>query len=701
MSKKKELLLRAYVVLGGLILLALLLMFSTIKIGVLDANHWREKGDSTKLKFVDIEADRGNIYSADNFLLATSVPLFDLHLDLGSEAMTQEIFDRHVDSLAIALAKYVIKNLSVEDIKRKLVRRRAAGDRYFLIKRNASYEQLQQIQSFPLIRLGKYRGGLIVERKSKRLKPFQDVAFRTIGIHRENAPTVGLEGSFDKYLKGAAGKRLMQKVGKHVWVPVNDLSEIQPEKGKDIVTTLDMRIQDICHHALLHALENHAADFGLAIVMEVETGALRAIVNLDRQKDGSYWESFNHAIGDATEPGSTFKLASMMALLEDGLIDLYDTVFVDHGRAKFGRFSMRDAEWHKHTHISIKHAFEISSNVGVAKVVDAKYGKTGKADQFIRRLRQFGLDQKTGIEIRGEGQPFIRDAYSDKWSKVMSLPWMSHGYELHLTPLQTLTFYNAVANRGKKMKPYIVSEIKQGGKTIKRFKPDVLDQRLASHKTIETARLLLEGVVEHGTARSLRSSKYSFAGKSGTTKLEYWKDQDGKYQASFVGYFPAEKPVYSCIVLVNNPKRNGYYGGTVAGQVFTAIADQCMATDKRLMEVITPADTIDIRSLPTFEAGYSADMKKVLQHLDLPFVDQSDSEWSILMPDNEARLSLENRRLKQGLIPNVKGMGIRDALFILENLGLKVKVNGHGKVLDQSVSPGTPFTGQNILLYLG
>ena len=701
MSHKKELLSRAYIVLGGLSLFAILLLGGTMKIGVIDADVWREKGDSSKLKFIDIEPDRGNIFSEDGHLLATSVPLFDLHMDLQSEAMTDVIFDRHLDSLAYCLSTYVYSGQSTSSVKRKLIRRREAGDRYFLIKRNATYEDLTRIKKFPLIRLGKYTGGLIEERKSKRLKPFREIASRTIGLSRKNAQSIGLEGSFDDYLQGEAGKKLMQKVGNRVWVPVNDLSEIQPEKGKDIVTTLDMRIQDIAHTSLKNSLIEHGADFGAAVIMEVKTGAIKAMVNLDRGKNGSYWEAFNHAIGDATEPGSTFKLASMMALLEDGFIDIYDTVNINHGRAMFGRFKMKDAEWREWTNISIKHAFEISSNVGVAKLVDAKYGKTRKADQYIKRLKQFGLSQKTNIEILGEASPNIKEAYSKDWNTVMTLPWMSHGYELTIAPIQTLAFYNAVANGGKRMKPFVVKEVKSAGQVLKTFRPQVVKKRIASKETIETAKVLLEGVAQRMDRSASKNPRYAFAGKSGTTKLEYWKSDVGKYQASFVGYFPAKDPLYSCIVLVNNPTKNGYYGGSVAGKVFQEIADKCMATDVRLVASAIPNDELDIRSMPTFEAGYAADLQRVLNHIGLPYEDKSDAEWSILIPDGEGRLSLEDRKIKDKLVPNVKGMGLRDALFILENQGLKVKVNGYGKVRDQSVDPGTLNNGQNILLYLG
>lgn len=689
---------RAYVVTTVLSLIALVLVGATINVAVLQGKEWREKGDSTNLKYIDLEPDRGNIYTQDGYPLATSVPYFDLHMDLNSEAMTRKIFESNVDSLSVYLARYVMKDESAGSIKRRLIRRRGEGDRYFAIKKNATYEELKLIKSFPLIREGKYQGGLIIERKSRRLKPYKSLASRTIGLDRKNAQSVGIEDSYDEYLSGDVGKRLVQRVG-NVWIPVNDLTEIEPERGKNVITTLDMRMQDIAHTALERSLIHHQADFGTAILLEVSTGAIKAIVNLDRKGDRCE-EIYNHAIGDATEPGSTFKLASIMALLEDKFVLLDDTVDINHGRAHFGRFQMRDSEWHEEKLVTVGHAFEISSNVGMAKVVDKAYNNDQQASLFIRRLHQFGLNEPTGIQLKGETAPYIKDAFQDNWNKIMTLPWMAHGYELHLTPLQTLSFYNAVANDGKKMKPYIVSEINDGTATKKKFKPQVVKNKIASKSTLKAVQMLLEGVMINGTGKSFASKNFRMAGKTGTTKLEYWKEGVGKYQASFAGYFPADQPKYSCIVLVNNPTQNGYYGGTVAGRVFKEIAELCLATDRDLMPQVDLADReSDPARMPTFQSGYRSDMKQVIQELSLEIADSAATEWTVIMP-SEIGATLENRTLGKGQVPNVVGMGLRDAIFILENRGLNVKVNGVGKVREQSIEPGTKLQGQKIMLYL-
>jgi len=701
MNRKRELLIRAYLVLGGLILAAIILIASTVKISVIEAGQWRERGDSTKLRFVDIAPDRGNIYSADGHLLATSVPYFDIHMDLNSEPMSDAIFYTHLDSLSWYLSRHVFTEQSSDVIKRLLIRQRDAGNRYFPIKKRATYEELELIRSFPLIRLGKYKGGLVVEQESTRLKPFQNLGHRTIGMHRDEAPSVGLEAYFDEQLRGVAGKRLMQKIGNQVWVPVDDLSEIKPERGSDIITTLDMRMQDICHHALQEGLEKHDADFGLAIIMEVESGAIKAIANLDKLPKGGWWEGYNHAVGDATEPGSTFKLASMLALLEDFGLNVYDTIDINFGYARFGRNEMRDAEPHKSSRVTIKHAFELSSNVGIAKIVNQYYNKDKNAELYIEKLRQFGLDKPTGVEIPGEANPIINEAYGKGWSNVTSLPWMSHGYELKLTALQTLAFYNGVANNGVKMKPYLVDQIVTQG-SAKKIKPKVLVKQMASKENIRIAQELLKGVVLYGTGRALRTSKYDFAGKSGTTKLNYWKGTNDEYQASFVGYWPLQDPIYSCIVLVNKPKRKGYYGGTVAGRIFRSIADQCMTTDLRLIKASSAQiEKEDVQKLaPTYQAGYAPDLKKVANWIPLEYNDQAESEWSIFIPEKDS-IKLQNRILKPGQVPNVLGMGLRDALFILENRGMEVKVNGYGRVMKQSIEPGAKLNGQKIMLFLG
>ncbi|MBX2816585.1 MAG: transpeptidase family protein [Saprospiraceae bacterium] len=695
---KKELLSRAYLVLFVLTMVAACLIGKTAWISQVEGRKWKEEGNSAKLKVVDVLPDRGNIYSKDRELLASSVPYFDLHVDMASEAMTNTIFERHVDSLSICLSRHVLTSKSPSAVRRWLEQARAKKNRYLLIKRNVTYAEYRQIKDFPLFRLGKYQGGLIAERHSKRLKPYRSLAFRTIGLHRENAPSIGVEAGFDTYLKGKEGKRLMQKLGNNVWVPMNGVSEIQPDQGLDVVTTLDMRMQDIAHSALLTALNEHAASSGVAVVMEVESGKIRAMSNLKRQNDGSYWESFNHAVGDAVEPGSTFKLASMMALMEDMNLDLNDSINLHGGTLMFGNYRMRDAESHGMYQTTIRHAFEMSSNIGVAQLVKKHYGKEKKATLFTDRLRSFGLHDRTGLEIPGEGTPAFKDAYAEGWSKTTTLAWMSHGYELLITPLQLLTFYNAVANDGALVKPLLVDRIEDRGKLIESFQPQVLNSQIASKKTIASAQELLRGVVTNGTGRKLQRSHYTFAGKSGTSKLEYWKGED-KYLSSFVGYFPADKPKYSCIVMIRDPRRAGYYGSVVAGPVFCAIADFCVATDHDFIQEAFVSN--DGYGAPLFQSGYARDLRRVMSELNLPHSDMATAEYSVLMPSDSTMMSLENRIVREGVVPNVMGMGLRDALYILENLGLEVRITGSGRVQRQSLKAGAPLQTQKILLSLG
>ncbi|MEO7174537.1 MAG: penicillin-binding transpeptidase domain-containing protein [Saprospiraceae bacterium] len=696
MNIRNEVLLRTYLTTAAFAVVALVIFFRAFYINVFEGDKWREKRKHQYVKYMEMPADRGNILAADGTLLATSLPLFDIRMDLQSGGMTKALFNKHVDSLGYYLSKYVDPRLTKSLLKKE----RNAKNRYLLIEKSADYAELKRIKSFPLFRLGQNKGGLIVEARSRREMPFRQLAFRTIGSTRATIKPIGLEGTYDKVLAGESGKKLMQKVPGNVWIPVGDLSEIKPKSGDDIVTTLDVNLQDITQDALEKALIHHDADNGTAIVMDVKTGAIKAMANLSKGADG-YWEDYNYAIGASTEPGSTFKLATLMALLEDGYIQLSDTVNLNKGHATFHNSEMKDSEHHGIGNTTIQHAFEISSNVGIAKTAVKYYGKEGKATEFIARLRQFRLDQKTGIELEGEGKPFIKDAYSQKqnWSAT-TLPWMAHGYESQLTPLQMLTFYAAVANGGKMMKPYLVSEIQRTGETLRKIQPTVLKEHIASDKTIRLARQLLEGVVLNGTAKRLQSTKYTCAGKTGTARIDYYTKQSGggkKFQASFCGYFPADNPVYAVIVLINNPKQNGYYGGAVAGPVFKAIADNCFATLDQFHPYLNGSkDTIPVLAatdLPVLNAGYRKDLDYIFHHLGLKvnYTTTTGSEWAAVAPDSN-RLKMQDRPIQKGEIPNVLGMGLRDALFVLENRGYQVLVHGAGRVKSQNLVTGNSST---------
>ncbi len=698
---KNEVLIRVYTVLLGVVFLAAVIFFAAFKINVTDGEQWRKKGDELYMKYRDVEAQRGNILAEDGSLLATSLPFFEIRMDLVTS--TDEDFEANVDSLAYCIATYVDDRFTVGGWWNELNSKRADGQRYLLIRKNVDFELMQRIKKFPLFNLGRHRGGLIVEQHAERKRPYGLLAHRTIGYVRETAKPVGLEGYFDKQLAGTQGKQLMQRV-KNIYIPVNDLSEIQPKNGSDLQTTIDINLQDVTQDALFKAVNHHNAAGGTAIVMEVKTGAIRAIANLGRTEDGKIWERYNHAIGSLIEPGSTFKLATMMSLLEDQVIELGDSIDLEGGKMMFYKEEMKDAFYHNMRSTSIRNAFEMSSNVGIAKLAQTFYGPKNRAKRFYSRLQDMNLDIPTGIEIQGELHPRIKNPENknNNWSGV-TIPWMSIGYEVLLTPLQILNFYNSVANDGQMMKPYVVASLQSNGSIVQEFKPKVVKKAIASPHTIKAAQSLLEGVVERGTAKALQSERFRFAGKTGTAQVDYAKENvQTTYNASFVGYFPAEAPKYSCIVVVIEPKDNGIYGGEVAGPVFKEIAEKCYSLKMELHPSLNEAPPIALENyeLPTKEVGAREDFISIYNHLDLPYYNNPDTEWTYSQAMNDSISLLTRVITEKNEIPNVKGMGLRDALYILENKGLDVIVIGNGKVSAQSINPGTRAKGQTIKLKL-
>ncbi|MFK7810373.1 MAG: penicillin-binding protein, partial [Saprospiraceae bacterium] len=582
-------------------------------------------------------------------------------------------------------------------------------ERNMLIHRSASFELTEQIRNFPLFNKGQFRGGLKITPRPKRLRPFKGLARRTIGYVREGYNPVGLEGYFNDDLVGEKGSKVMFRAPGNTWIPMSDLTEIEPKKGDDIITTLDINLLDITNEALLRGLNHHQAESGVAIIMDVKTGAIKAISNLGKTEEG-YFEKYNYAVGEAYEPGSTFKIASIMALLEDGHVNLYDSIDIEKGQYTFYEEVMVDASRESFTMdtTTVMRALEISSNVGIAKLVTKYYGNDdeGKARQFIKKLKQFKLDLPVDIEIAGEANPYIKEAYSkeDKWSGI-TLPWMSIGYEVLLTPLQLLTFFNTIANDGKMMKPYLISEVQTFGESKKRFKPTVVDRSIASKETIDKVKLLLESVVENGTAHKLKTNRYRFAGKTGTAQIDYRKfspKANLKHRASFVGYFPAENPVYSCVVVVTDPKENGIYGGEVAGPIFREIADKCFAQKIELHRPLNerPKPKLAEKKLPAYQVAQSKDLVQVLGRLDLPYANYTEeNNWGVLTAEADT-INILTRQMAEKKVPNVVGMGLKDALYVLENLGLQVTVSGVGRVRKQSIIPGTKVQGQTIRLTL-
>jgi cell division protein FtsI (penicillin-binding protein 3) len=684
---KKDIMLRVYLVYAFICLFGLAILVQVFRLQFIQGNYWKEKAESLTTDIKNIEAARGNIYASDGSLLATSMPIYEVRMDMKTDAMTDDLFNKNIDSLAYHLS-ILFKDKSASQYKRDLKESRRENNRYYLVRRNAAFNEIKQLKQFPLYRLGRYKGGLILVQKNRRERPFRILAERTIG-YKTDEVNVGIEGAYNEHLKGVSGKRLMQRISGGVWKPINDDNEIDPRDGNDIITTIDINIQDVAENALMSQLIKHNASKGCVIVMEVATGEIKAIANLSKTASGDYAENYNYAIGSSTEPGSTFKLASMMAALEDGFIELTDSVDTEKGALRFSDRIMRDSKEGGYGKITVQRSFEVSSNVAVSKLIHQYY--SNNPQQFIDRLRSFGLDQPVGMQIKGEAIPMIKNTNDKSWSRV-SLPWMSIGYETSLTPLQILVFYNTVANNGRRVKPLLVKEVSHHGKTIEKFTSEVSSTPICSPQTIEKLKLMLEGVVENGTATNLKNTYFKTAGKTGTAQIaddnRGYKQGKISYQASFAGYFPADNPLYSCIVIVYSPSNSVYYGNVVAGPIFQEISDKIYSTRLDLHKDLHKMPKLATTGVPEPKAGYKKEIKTVFGTMGYtPKIVNEETDW-VGYYKEDTLLTIVSRPVNSGVIPNVTGMGLKDAIYLLENSGLRVRAVGRGSVSRQSLSPG-------------
>ncbi len=683
MKSNKEIIWRTYLVYILMLLFGAAIIIRIAYIQIAEGAEWKAKAKEISLRYFNVEAMRGNVFDANGKFLATSIPLFETRINLSPKYLSDSLFTNNVDSLSFYLAE-LLKNKTAREYKQDLVSARKKGNGYFLIKRNVTYEQLTAMRKFPIFRKKDNSGSLQVIAQSKRILPFGDLAFRTIGWDKEGETNdIGIEGAFSDTLEGVSGKKLYQRFPGGEWIPLNNSNEIDPRNGKDIHCTIDIGIQDVAEDALLRQLEANDADHGCVVLMEVKTGKVKAIANLGKTKEGTYREVYNYAIGESSEPGSTFKLFSLLAAFEDGKTDLKKTVDCTGGVAKYSNRTMRDS--HMGTGVlTVQQVFEKSSNVGTSKVITQAYNSNPQ--QFIDRLYGFGLKKPLGLEIKGEGSPQLKDTKSKFWSAV-SLPWISIGYEVALTPLQILTFYNAVANNGVMVKPQFISEICDAGIPSKKFEPIVLNPKIASEPALKMAQTMLMGVVDHGTGTALKNPVYKVAGKTGTAQISQGKGGYNKtnYKASFVGYFPANNPKYSCIVVINNPSKGAYYGGAISAPVFREIADRVYATDPDMGSHW--ADSINGVFPPPVKGGYQQDIARLFSLSKSPFR-ATTGDWLTNQTDTVTQTNLLPLQTASCVIPNVKGMGARDALFLLEKLGFKVKLNGCGLVKSQSLPAG-------------
>jgi cell division protein FtsI (penicillin-binding protein 3) len=682
MDNRKDILWRVYLIYVGMFLLGLSIIGRIIYIQVAEGDKWKEKARKLSLKYFNIEANRGNIYDANGEFLSTSVPIFEVRMDVASPYITDEIFSSNVDSLSYRLSTF-FGDRPKREYKSMITKARAENNRFLLLKRNVNYDQLKTLKSFPVFRNGKNKGGLIAKAIDRRIQPYSHLAFRTIGWDKEGKQNdLGLEGAFSTDLEGESGKRLMQRIANGNWRPLNNENEIDPCSGNDIISTIDIHLQDVAEEALMKQLVANEADHGCAVLMEVKTGRVKAIANLGKNKAGEYEEKYNYAIGEASEPGSTFKLFSLLAALEDGKTDLDEKFDCTGGVAHYANRTMKDS--HLGTGVmTVQQIFEHSSNVGVSKIIYKYYASNPQA--FIDRLYSFSVNKPLNLEIAGEGMPRIKDTHARSWSKV-SLPWMSIGYEVALTPMQILTFYNAVANNGVMVKPRFVDEIRQSGKVIKQFQPVVINPKIASKRAIDKAKIMLEGVVQNGTGTALKNPVYKVAGKTGTAQIASNNAGYNKssYKGTFVGYFPAEYPRYSCIVVINNPTKGVYYGGAISAPVFREIADRVYAADMEMG--FSWADTVKVSNSIPFKGGFGNDLATISRWLGYGSNVKYSNNWIV---SDSTGAKITPVASKTGTVPDVSGMGIRDAIYLLEKQGYKVQANGVGFVKKQSLKPGT------------
>lgn len=641
MASEKNILYRLYFIAGGIFLFALAIGFKLINIQVAEGKKYREISDKRVFKNFPIPANRGNLYDSKGSLLATSVPEYDIRFD--AVTVSQENFDDNLNPLAEELSKMFGKPKSyyVNTIRRA----RANKSRYFLIARGIGYSQYIKVKEFPMFNLGAYKGGFISEQRTVRDRPLGKIAERTVG-HGQ----AGLEGAYDEFLKGKDGHRFKQKIAQGQWKPISDENEREPQDGLDVVSTIDINIQDIAHHALLSQLERFQADHGTVVVMETKTGEIKAMANLGRTDDGKYYEKRNYAIWESHEPGSTFKLMAMVAALEDKVIDTADVVDTEGGTVKYYDRIVRDSHKGGYGKISVAKAFEVSSNTAFSKFIYEGYKDDPEA--FVNRLDYMGLNKKIGLEIKGEGTPKIPHPDDSNWYGT-TLPWMSFGYGVAITPLQTLAFYNAIANDGVMIKPKLIKEVRNRDRIIHDYNEPVIQNSICSKETAQKVREMMKKTVKRGTAKNIYTEHFSMAGKTGTCLTGYGGGKGGsEYIASFAGYFPAENPKYSCIVVISKPDRSiGYYGNIVAGPVFKTIA-QKIYTDTPEVDQINQLEATNPEINRNFEKYFALSQKY------------------------------------KSIMPNVQGLPAMDALSILENLGLQVKLNGTGTITSQSISQG-------------
>lgn len=695
METRRDILWRVYLSFLGIALLSLLILGKAFYIQRVEGDHWRSMSDSMHQRIVELDADRGTIYSEDGQMLSTSLPQFDIYIDFLADGLRDKngkVFRENVDSFSIAMSRF-FGDKSTAQYKTELKEGYKKKNRYYSLKKKLSFEEYKRFRQFPLVKLGRNKSGVIVEESSKRLSPFGLLANRTIGLSREHIASngkmkkqnVGLEMSYDTVLTGQKGQRLVRYASGGA-IPVEGF-QVEPENGKDLFTTIDVNIQDIAENALLRTMETSESQYGTCIVMETKTGKIKAIANLGRRPDNSYWEDDNYALR-VTEPGSTIKLVTLLSVLEKGTSKLNDLVEVGSaGQMIVGPRNVNDAERAPRPVLTVKECFAHSSNVGMSKLAYKAFQQDPK--EFREYLHRYHMDTRSAIDLSNLPRPQVAPLDKNRGG-VMNMITMSFGYAVQVSPLHTLTLYNAIANDGKMMKPYLVNSIQQDGIPVRQFEPVVLDESICRPEVIKAAKESMEAVITEGTGRpTFKDMPFPIAGKTGTAHVADGniKYSDGVYQASFVGYFPANDPQFSCIVVIRTkPHAAIHFGGLLAGPVFKEIATRlyAMYVDKKVPVKYEPKKD----STAFFYAGSTEDIRNVYKALNTSYTDSvGTGSWSNVYAVNYQPI-MKSSTVKPQVMPNVRGMGLKDALNLLENLGVKVSVKGRGKVANQSIAPG-------------
>jgi cell division protein FtsI (penicillin-binding protein 3) len=695
MNIKKSILVRVRVAFLAVFIFAICVAAKVGHIQIAEGEKWAKMAEEIMFDYKTVKATRGNIYSDNGSLLATSLPFYKVAID--PTLAKKEVFDKGIDSLSMLLSHHY-KDRSTSEYKQMLKDARGTGKQYVVINRKQiNYQTKKEMSSWPILREGRYRGGVIFEKIDVRYRPFSNLSRRTVGYINEDGVGAGLEYSFNDALGGQNGEALFQKIAGGIWKPVFDGNNTKAIDGLDIQTTLDINLQDVAETSLYKHMQQHDADEGTVVVMEVKTGYIKAISNLTRDGKGNYFEKYNHAVAGSFEPGSTFKLVTMMALLEETNIELTDSINTGNGEYTFYKKKVKDVHEGGYGKISIQQAFELSSNVAMAKLTDKHFGT--KPEKFLEIVDKLKISKPLGVQITGETYPKITRPTDKSWSGI-TLPWMAYGYGFEISPLQTLTVFNAIANDGKMIKPIFVTSIKKADQPEKEFDTEVLNNKVCSNKTLNQLRILLEGVVERGTAKNLKNANYRIAGKTGTAQILEDGHYTKKYITSFAGYFPAHQPKYSVIVLVKNPKGFQQFGNNVAGPVFKEIADNIYARDLSLHLAMEKKMVVDPGVFPVIRGGKQEELTMLTNALGVSTHTATEEEWVKAAKNGNAITWKKNNLMKEH-VPDVMGLTFRDAIYLLEKFGLRVVHEGKGRVSEQSLPAGARFSkGSRIYIRL-